>query len=36
MACIGCARVSTLDRELDGQRARLETEGCAVIRSEKV
>lgn len=36
MARIGYARVSTLDQELDGQLERLRTEGCEVIRFEKV
>lgn len=36
MARIGYARVSTLDQDLDGQRARLAAEGCGVIRAEKV
>lgn len=36
MARIGYARVSTLDQDLDGQVARLTTEGCGIIRSEKV
>jgi DNA invertase Pin-like site-specific DNA recombinase len=36
MARIGYARVSTLDQDLDGQVARLRSEGCSLIRSEKV
>ena len=36
MARIGYSRVSSLDQDLDGQIARLTTEGCAIIRSEKV
>lgn len=36
MARIGYARVSAIDQDLDGQRARLEAEGCSIIRSEKV
>lgn len=36
MAKIGYARVSTIDQELNGQLVRLRSEGCEVIRSEKV
>ncbi len=36
MTKIGYARVSTTDQDLDVQRAKLEAEGCAIIRSEKV
>lgn len=36
MAKIGYARVSTIDQDLDGQVVRLRSEGCEVIRSEKV
>ncbi len=36
MARIGYARVSTTDQDLDLQFARLQAEGCSVIRSEKV
>ena len=36
MAKIGYARVSTIDQDLDGQLARLRSEGCEVVRSEKV
>ena len=36
MPRIGYARVSSLDQDLDGQLARLQKEGCTVIRSEKV
>ena len=36
MARIGYARVSTTDRDLDLQHAKLKAEGCGIIRSEKV
>ena len=36
MACIGYARVSTIDRDVDIQLAKLKAEGCTMIRSEKV
>ncbi len=36
MARIGYARVSTTDQDLDLQVAKLQAEGCSVIRSEKV
>jgi DNA invertase Pin-like site-specific DNA recombinase len=36
MARIGYARVSTTDQDLDGQIERLTSEGCNIIRSEKV
>lgn len=36
MARIGYARVSTFDQDLDMQLARLRTEGCGIIRSEKI
>lgn len=36
MARIGYARVSTTDQDLDLQVARLQAEGCGIIRSEKV
>jgi DNA invertase Pin-like site-specific DNA recombinase len=36
MTKIGYARVSTIDQDLDGQLARLRSEGCEVVRSEKV
>jgi len=34
MACIGYARVSTTDQDLDIQSARLKAAGCEIIRSE--
>ena len=36
MARIGYSRVSSLDQDLDGQFARLQQEGCTILRSEKV
>jgi len=36
MARIGYARVSTTDQDLTSQLERLSTEGCSVVRSEKV
>ena len=36
MARIGYARVSSLDQDLTAQLARLELEGCTIVRSEKV
>ncbi|WP_026319092.1 recombinase family protein [Amorphus coralli] len=36
MARIGYARVSTLDQDFDRQVARLKSEGCAIVRAEKV
>lgn len=36
MARIGYARVSTVDQDADIQIEKLKTEGCEVIRSEKV
>src|SRR4051812_46987276 len=36
MSRIGYARVSTIDQDLDIQIAKLQTEGCSIIRSEKV
>jgi DNA invertase Pin-like site-specific DNA recombinase len=36
MARIGYARVSTTDQDLDLQLAKLQSEGCSIIRSEKV
>ncbi|MGN6537637.1 MAG: recombinase family protein [Mesorhizobium sp.] len=36
MARIGYARVSAIDQDLDLQIAKLQAEGCTIIRSEKV
>lgn len=36
MSRIGYARVSTIDQDLDTQIAKLKTEGCSIIRAEKV
>lgn len=36
MARIGYARVSTIDQDLDTQLTRLKSEGCDIVRSEKV
>lgn len=36
MARLGYARVSTADQDLDIQLAKLKSEGCEIIRSEKV
>lgn len=36
MARIGYARVSSLDQDLDIQLARLEVEGCEIVRAEKI
>ena len=36
MARIGYCRVSSVDQDLDLQLARLQAEGCTIIRSEKV
>ncbi len=36
MARIGYARVSTVDQDLDGQVIKLRSEGCELVRSEKL
>jgi DNA invertase Pin-like site-specific DNA recombinase len=36
MARIGYARVSTVDQDLDGQVTKLRSEGCELVRSEKL
>ena len=36
MARIGYARVSTIDQDFETQRARLDAEGCTIIRAEKI
>ncbi len=36
MARIGYARVSTVEQDLENQLARLRTEGCSIVRAEKV
>ena len=36
MARIGYARVSSIDQDLDIQVAKLKSEGCEIVRSEKI
>ncbi len=36
MTKIGYARVSTVDQDFDGQIAKLQAEGCDIVRSEKI
>ncbi len=36
MTKIGYARVSTVDQDFDGQVAKLQAEGCDIVRSEKI
>lgn len=36
MTRVGYARVSTIDQDLDLQTAKLQAEGCTIVRSEKV
>ena len=36
MTKIGYARVSTVDQDFDGQVAKLQNEGCDIVRSEKI